>query len=137
MTVFLGGVKAILAIGIILAALAACSEAKTDNAFYNQLVGIMDELNEQWGALDAPGTRGMNVSRNVCVVATLSRLQTLNDDPSVAGNVTYKFYEKSLTYADNSQNWTITRPLGWTEKQVLMISISPRDGCVAIYRHMN
>ena len=130
-------ILALVVMPMMVAALGSCSEAKTDNAFYNQLVDIMDEFNTQWEAMDSPGTRGMNVSRSVCVVATLSRLQTLNDDPSVAGNVTYKFYEKSLTYADNSQNWTITRPLSWTEKQVLMISISPRDGCIAIYRHMS
>ncbi len=130
-------ILALVAVPMLVTALAACSEAETDNSFYNQLVLIMDEFNKRWDEPGARSGRAMNVSRTVCVVATLSRLQTLNDDPSLSGNVSYKYYEKSLTYADKSQNWTITRPLSWNEKQVLVISLSPRDGCVAIYRHMN
>lgn len=130
-------ILAIVVVPVFIAALAACSEANTDNAFYKQLVAIMDQLNENWNAPGTPSARGMNVTNRVCTVATLARLQTLNEDPSLSGNVNYRYYEKSLTYPDKTQNWTITRPLSWNEKQVLVISISPRDGCVAIYRHMN
>ncbi len=131
------GIVGTLAVPVLVAVLGACSEAHTDNAVYKGLAAIMDELNIEWNAPDRPPTRGMNVSKKVCPTITLAGLETMTGDKSLSGNVEYAFYEKSLTYADNSRHWTITRPVSLTEKQVLMISVSPRDGCVAIYRHIN
>ena len=126
-----------LVVPMLVAIPGACSEANTNNAVYKELAGIMDELNGEWNAPDRPPTRGMNVTSRICSAVTLPELETMTDDKSLSGNLDFKFYEKSLTYADNSRHWTITRPISWNEKQVLMIAVSPRDGCTAIYRHKN
>mgnify|MGYP006909089876 CR=1 FL=1 len=127
----------LVAVLLIVAALAACSEATTDNEMYIRIAGIMDELNGEWTAPGAATGRGWNVTDRVCRQINLVGLESLIDDPSVAGNVDFKFYEKSLTYADNSRNWTITRPLGWNEKQVGRVSVAPGDGGVAIDGRVN
>lgn len=116
--------------------LASCSEPTTDNATYKKLAAIMDEQKASWTA-SGGGARGVNVSGTVCPTVSTGELEDMTKDQSLSGNLDYKFYERSLTYADNTRLWTINRPISWTQKQVLMISVSPRDGCVAIYRHMN
>jgi hypothetical protein len=122
---------------ILTMALASCSEPTTDNVLYRKLAAIMDKQNEQWNAMDVKPSRGVNVTNAVCSIAPATDLEIMAEDESLSGNVTFKYYERSLAYADNTMLWTITRPIGWTEKQVLMIEISPTTGCFAVYRHTN
>ena len=120
-----------LAVGL-MAGLAACSsDPKSDNALYNKLAGIMDDQNRQWDA----GKKARDVSYLVCRGLKEGELMEMSAEKSLSGAVEFKHYERSMAFPDNTRIWSITRPVSLMEKQVLMIEMSPKNGCYAVYRH--